>query len=41
MSSDVIIKAKHLAKAYKLYDTPGFKPLRDWIASQPAVQLVK
>lgn len=31
MSSDVIIKATHLAKAYKLYDTPG-----DWLKQQIA-----
>src|SRR3979490_2180584 len=29
MSSDVIIKARHLAKAYKLYDSPG-----DWVKQQ-------
>jgi lipopolysaccharide transport system ATP-binding protein len=29
MSSDVIIRAKHLAKAYKLYDSPG-----DWVKQQ-------
>ena len=31
MSSDVIIKARHLAKAYKLYDSPG-----DWLKQQVA-----
>ena len=29
MSSDVIIRARHLAKAYKLYDSPG-----DWVKQQ-------
>jgi lipopolysaccharide transport system ATP-binding protein len=29
MSSEVLIKARHLAKAYKIYDTP-----RDWVKQQ-------
>lgn len=29
MSSEVVIRARHLAKAYKLYDTP-----RDWVKQQ-------
>jgi lipopolysaccharide transport system ATP-binding protein len=31
MSSDVIIKARHLAKAYRLYDSPS-----DWLKQQVA-----